>query len=134
MQHLNLKEVPRPLKKNRTKDLAWICESLCLSSGRDTSSIANRVIEKVLEQSSRQKDSSSESIARALNINRAQVNHHLRNLVDMGLLYRHKNRIHIRGGSLSAAIGEIRKDVKRFFEGMDSIAEDVDRSLGLRRR
>lgn len=64
----------------------------------------------------------------------SRVNHHLRNLNDSGLLYRKKRLIYLRGGSLKAAVKEMRKDSERILDELESIAEEIDSIMGLKNR
>ncbi len=134
MQQIVLKKIEKPLEKDIVKDINWVCDSFALSSGRDTSSIANKIVAGVIEKLSRNIRISSDMLANDLKITKATVNHHLRNLISSGLIYREKRLIYIRGGSLKAAVEEIRKDANRILDEIESIAEEIDNRFGLRHR
>jgi predicted transcriptional regulator len=62
------------------------------------------------------------------------VNHHLRNLINTGLIYREKRMLYLRGGSLKAAVQEMRKDSERMFDELEAIAGEIDQEMGIRNR
>jgi predicted transcriptional regulator len=64
----------------------------------------------------------------------SRVNHHLRNLNDSGLVYRKKRLIYLRGGSLKAAVKEMRKDSERIFDELEYMAEEIDSRIGIKNR
>ncbi|AKB53527.1 hypothetical protein MSBR2_1849 [Methanosarcina barkeri 227] len=88
----------------------------------------------MLDRLSNDEITSSEALAEDLEMKISRVNHHLRNLNDSGLLYRKKRLIYLRGGSLKAAVKEMRKDSERIFDELESIAEEIDLSIGIKNR
>ena len=69
-------------------------------------------------------------IAADLDITPSRVNHHIRNLVDAGILYRHRKLIYLRGSTLRAMVQELRKDALRMFDDLESVADGIDREYG----
>ncbi len=134
VQQIILKNLDKPPIKNLEEDLHWFCDSFGFSSGRDTENTATRIIISLLENLSSDEEVSSESLATDLEIKTSRVNHHLRNLNDSGLLYRRKRLIYLRGGSLKAAVQEMRKDSERILNDLESIAEEIDTLMGIKNR
>jgi predicted transcriptional regulator len=134
VQQIILRNLEKPRIKSLEEDLLWFCDSFGLSSGRDTESTANRIIFSLLERLSNENASSSESLAEDLDMKISRINHHLRNLNESGLLYRKKRLIYLRGGSLKAAVKEMRKDSERILDELESIAEEIDLMMGLKNR
>ena len=134
VQQIILRNLEKPRIKSLEEDFLWFCDSFGFSSGRDTESTANRIIFSLLERLSNDSESSSETLAEDLDMKISRVNHHLRNLNESGLLYRKKRLIYLRGGSLKAAVKEMRKDSERILDELESIAEEIDLMMGLKNR
>ncbi len=134
VQQIILRNLEKPQIKNLEEDLLWFCDSFGFSSGRDTENTANRIIFSLLDNLSNDGESSSESLAEDLDMKISRINHHLRNLNESGLLYRKKRLIYLRGGSLKAAVREMRKDSERILDELESIAEEIDLMMGLKNR
>lgn len=133
-QELTLKNLEKPREKYIDQDIAWLCESLGLNTGRDIDQISPKIMSTFLRRFSIERAVQSEEVAQDLLITAARVNHHVRNLMDCGLVYREKKLIVLRGGSLTAAIEELRADTDRVFGRLLIIAQDVDQQLGMKNR
>jgi predicted transcriptional regulator len=131
-QRISLRAVERPPAGGTEEKISWFCESLGLTHGRDLDTTAERVVLQILEEVAEEPGVSSARVAERLAITPARVNHHVRNLVATGLLYRRKKLIYLRGGSLAAAVTEMRKDADRIFDGLGAVAETLDREIGRR--
>jgi predicted transcriptional regulator len=129
-----LKNIEKPRIKSLEEDLLWFCNSFGFSSGRDIENTATRIIFTLLDKLSNEESISSEDLAGDLDIKVSRVNHHLRNLNDSGLLYRKKRLIYLRGGSLKAAVREMRKDSERIFNELEKAAEEIDSIIGIKNR
>ncbi|AKJ39152.1 MULTISPECIES: ArsR family transcriptional regulator [Methanosarcina] len=134
VQQIILRYLEKPHVKSLEDDLLWLCDSFGFSSGRDTENTATRIVFSLLDRLSNDEITSSEALAEDLEMKISRVNHHLRNLNDSGLLYRKKRLIYLRGGSLKAAVKEMRKDSERIFDELESIAEEIDLSIGIKNR
>jgi predicted transcriptional regulator len=133
-QRIILNKLDKPKNKSLESDAKWICESLGFSSGRDIENTSTKVIISLLKNLSSDGVTSSEAIAKDLDIKVSRVNYHIRNLINSGLVYREKKLLHLRGGSLKTAIQEMRKDTDRIFEELESVAEGIDNKMGLKNR
>ncbi|WP_342305649.1 winged helix-turn-helix transcriptional regulator [Methanolobus sp. ZRKC5] len=134
-QQIVLINLEKPREKKLEEDIHWFCNSFGLSSGRDTENIATQIVHDLLQQISEREDRvSSDAIAENLDVNLSRVNHHIRNLINAGLVYRQKRALYIRGGSLKAAVQEMRKDSERMFQELEEMAEEIDEQMGLRNR
>ncbi|HEY3361382.1 MAG TPA: helix-turn-helix domain-containing protein [Methanosarcina sp.] len=134
VQQIILRYLEKPHVKSLEDDLLWLCDSFGFSSGRDTENTATRIVFSLLDKLSNEEITSSEALADDLEIKISRVNHHLRNLNDSGLLYRKKRLVYLRGGSLKAAVKEMRKDSERIFDELESIAEEIDFRIGIKNR
>ena len=134
VQEIILRNIEKPRIENLEEDLLWFCNSFGFSSGRDIENTATKIIFSLLDKLSNEEDISSEAIAGGLDIKVSRVNHHLRNLNDSGLLYRKKRLLYLRGGSLKAAVREMRKDSERIFDELENAAEEIDSIVGIKNR
>lgn len=134
-QQIILINLEKPREKKLEHDISWLCNSFGLSSGRDTENIATQIVIDLLKQLAMKEERvSSDKIAEDLDVTPSRVNHHVRNLVNTGLLYRDRRALYLRGGSLKAAVREMRKDSDRIFNELEEIAEEIDRQMGLKNR
>ena len=133
-QQIILRHLEKPRVKSLEEDLLWLCNSFGFSSGRDTENISTRIIFSLLDKLSNDEITSSEALAKDLEMKISRVNHHLWNLNDSGLLYRKKRLIYLRGGSLKAAVKEMRKDSERIFDELECIAGEIDSRIGIKNR
>lgn len=134
-QQIILINLEKPREKKLEEDIHWFCNSFGLSSGRDTENIATQIVHDLLQQISESEDRiSSDAIADNLDVNISRVNHHVRNLINAGLVYRQKRALYLRGGSLKAAVQEMRKDSERMFQELEEMAEEIDEQMGLHNR
>jgi len=128
MQQIIIKRVNKPQEKSFIDNITWLCESFGLSSGRDIYNTSTRVVTEILTLKHYQ-PISTDLLARELEMNVGRINHHLRSLIDLGLFYREKRHLYLRGGSLQAAVKEIRKDTDRVFDEIEDIASIIDRKI-----
>jgi predicted transcriptional regulator len=134
VQEIILRNIEKPHIRDLEEDLIWFCDSFGFSSGRDIESTATKIIFSLLDKLSNDEEVSSEALAGYLDLKVSRVNHHLRNLNDSGLLYRKKRLIYLRGGSLKAAVREMRKDSERILNELENAAEEIDSIIGIKNR
>lgn len=129
-----LVNIDKPKDENLEEDIAWLCNSFGLSTGRDTEKMATRIMMDMLKMLSVEHRITSESLADNLEVRLSRVNHHLRNLIESGIIYRKKRLIYLRGGSLKAAVQEMRKDSERIFDDLEIMADEIDKKMGIKNR
>jgi predicted transcriptional regulator len=134
MQRIELRTVEKPRDKQLDEDIQWVCDSFGLVAGRDTNQTSAKIVSCLLEKFADDVGIASEFVAEDLMLSSALVNHHVRGLMDSGLVYRERKLIFLRGGSLKAAVEEMRKDANRLFDEISLMAEEIDNSVGLRNR
>jgi len=134
VREIILRNIEKPLIRSLDEDLLWFCDSFGFSSGRDVEKTAMKIIFSLVDKLSNNEVTSSEDLAGDLNITISRVNHHIRNLNDSGLLYRKKRLLYLRGGSLKAAVREMRKDSERIFDELEDIAQEIDYIKGIKNR
>jgi len=133
-QQLTIRNLEKPREKYLEQDIEWLCESLGLNTGRDLEQLSPRIMYTFLRRFSVERAVPSEELAEDLLVTAGRINHHVRNLMDSGLVYRERKLIVLRGGSLTAAMEELKADTNRIFERLLLIAKDVDGQLGLKNR
>ena len=133
-QQIVLRNLEKPKEPNLEHDVFWVCDSFGFNSGRDLENISSKIILHLLQQFAEEEHLSSEGIANKLAITPSRVNHHIRNFVDTGFLYREKKLIYLKGGSVKSAVNELRKDANRIFDELEIMAEEIDSTLGLKNR
>ncbi|MBP2134554.1 putative transcriptional regulator [Methanomicrobium sp. W14] len=132
-RQISLKQIERPPESSK-EDIEWFCDSVGIGKGRDLENIAMRVIISLLENMPEKRGLPVEELAEILNVSGPRVNHHVRNLICCGLVYRHKQRIYIRGSSLRSMVREIRKDTMRILDDLEEAAAEIDDSFGIKNR
>jgi hypothetical protein len=134
MREIIVKQIEKPKEKDLEEDIQWMCDSFGLYTGRDTNLTTPRIVSSLIENFASNIGVASEMIAEDLAISSALVNHHVRSLMDSGLVYRERKLIFLRGGSLKGAVEEMRKDANRLFDEISLMAEEIDGTVGLRNR
>lgn len=132
VQKVMLRNIDSPREPNIRSEIKWLCNTLCLVEGRDTQNISFEILFALLGQFSEKDTISTEQLSESLSLDPARVNHHVRNLVERGIVYREKKKIRLRGGSLTNAIKEIRSYSDSLFEKMIEKSEDVDDQMNLK--
>ncbi len=128
-QRIIIQDLERPREHKFDKDLFWMCDSLGFMSGRDTEHTSFKIMQELLDQFKTHDIIATESIAKALNLDAPRVNHHIRNFTESGFVFREKRKIALRGGSLTAALEEMKRDSDRMFERLMDVAKKIDGAL-----
>jgi biotin operon repressor len=123
------KELPAP--KNPDKDFEWLCRSLGLISPRDRQMTTAKVFKAIVLATKRYGGISIPELVEILGLSRTAVVHHLGEIWRTGLLVKDGMRFKLRRYNMKATVEEIEKDLRRIFERIKKIAEDVDEELGL---
>jgi len=134
MRQIVVRQIERPIIRDEGEDLQWFCNSLGIGEGRDLERIAPRVLFTLLEHQPHEKGLPVDTIAQDLAVSSSRINHHIRNLVDAGAVYRHKRLIYLRGNSLRSMVQEIRKDVLRMLDDLEIAAAEIDQAFGIGKR
>lgn len=125
------RQIERPRGKDGHDDLEWFFSSLGIGEGRDVDQVAQRILVTLLAYQISGNGVPVERISRDLDISSSRINHHIRNLVDAGIVYRHKRLIYLRGNSLQSMVQELRKDALRVLDDIEAAAAEIDRSFGV---
>ncbi|MFA5332473.1 MAG: winged helix-turn-helix transcriptional regulator [Methanoregula sp.] len=131
IRQIVIRQVDRPGSPEDEEEIHWFFHSFGIGEGRDTDRVATQVVITLLEHQPRNEGLPVERIASDLGITQSRVNHHIRNLIDAGILYRHRKLIYLRGSTLRSMVQELRKDALRMFDDLEEVAEDIDKEYGL---
>lgn len=131
MKKITIQNLDKPKEDKLKKGVKWICSSLGLRNGRDLDDISFKVLYELLELFSKNNLISTEEVARSLKIESPRVNHHVRGLMESGIIFREKRKIALRGGSLSAAIEEMRRDSNMMFSRLLEVSRRIDEAFEL---
>lgn len=125
------RQIEKPRGAIGHEDLEWFFKSLGIGEGRDVDQVAQRILITLLAHQISGNGMPVERISRDLDISSSRINHHIRNLVDAGIVYRHKRQIHLRGNSLQSMVQELRKDALRVLDDLEAAAAEIDQSFGI---
>ncbi|WOX55992.1 MULTISPECIES: ArsR family transcriptional regulator [unclassified Methanoculleus] len=127
------RQIERPRGKigPEPENLEWFFSSLGIGEGRDVDQVAQRILIALLVYQISGSGVPVERISQDLEVSSARINHHIRNLVEAGVVYRHKRLIYLRGNSLQSMVQELRKDALRVLDDLEIAAVEIDRSLGI---
>jgi len=133
-QQIILRNLQRPKNVNLKKDIEWLGNSFGFNTGRDTEKVMSQILQNVLQEVASQGFTSTENIAKNLELSIQRVNYHLRTLIDTGFLFREKRQIFVRENSVKSAVEEIRRDANRLLDNLSKIGEEIDGTLGFKNR
>jgi predicted transcriptional regulator len=130
-QKITVQKVNRSSNKSIKEEIEWICDSLSLSNGRDTEGVSLKIMQELLNLFSKNELISTEEISKNLGIKPYVINHHIRKLMESGIIIRKKRKIALRGGSLSGAIEEMKEDSDAIFNKLLNISKIVEKEINL---
>lgn len=130
-QKIIIQEIDKPRTDKVKDEVKWVCDSLGLMSGRDTKNISFKIMYELLELFSEERLISTEEVSESLKIESPTVNHHIRSLMESGIIFREKRKIALRGGSLSAAIEEMKRDSDMMFSKLLEVSKKIDEEFDL---
>lgn len=130
-QKIILQEIDLPKTNKSFDEIKWICESFGFIEGRDTSQNSFNILNELLKQFSKKELVSTKNLKNSLKIKSHTINHHIRNLVNSGIIYREKRKIKLRGKNLTASIQEMKRDSDKMFEMILEISKKIDEKIKL---
>jgi len=98
--------------------------------GRDTENTSFKIMCELLEQLAEEKLVSTEELSKALSMENPRINHHIRGFMESGIIFREKRKIGINGGSLTAAIEEMRRESDALFDRLMETTRRIDKKIG----
>ncbi len=131
VQRITIMNIRKPIQKNINQELQWLGSSLGLFNLRDKDKSCFRVFIELVKNAKLGKPLSSDDIAYSLSLSRGTVVHHLNKLLDSGIVIEAERGYILRVSNLRDLIDEVEKDLERTLDELRSMAEEIDRSLGL---
>ncbi|MFB6246114.1 MAG: ArsR family transcriptional regulator [Candidatus Pacearchaeota archaeon] len=128
---VSIRDVEKPNDKSHEEGLKWICDSLSLVSGRDVEDSSFKIMSELLNKFSENNMVSTEDLSDSLGMDSPRINHHLRRLMESGIVNREKRKVVLRGRSLTDSIKEMKRDSDKLFEKLMDVSKRVDREFGL---
>jgi predicted transcriptional regulator len=128
-QRITIIKIRKPGSKNINEELQWLGSSLGLFSLRDKDKSSFRVFIELLKATKRHEGLNSDELAYRLGLSRGTVVHHLKKLIDSGLVVSEKKKYLLRVDSLGTLVDEIERDMKQACEDLKQIAKEIDEKL-----
>jgi DNA-binding transcriptional ArsR family regulator len=120
-----------PRSTGISDQLQWFGETLGFFTPRDKDKSYFRVFIEIIRATKERVPISSEELANRLRLSRPTVVHHLKRLLEAGIIREHKRRYSLRTQNLQHLIDELERDTKRIFEDLKDSARKLDSLLGL---
>ena len=130
-QRITIAKIRKPTTHDVNDDLQFLGNSLGLFNLRDKDKSCFRVFVELLKAAKQKRPISSDELAYRLELTRGTVVHHINKLKDAGIVVHEGSRYFLRVDKLATLIQEIRKDLMRTCEDLESIAKEIDAELGL---
>ena len=130
-QKITIVRSRKPAENTINEELQWFGDSLGLFNLRDRDKSCFRVFIELLKSAKRKQPLSSDELAYRLNLSRGTVIHHITKLMEAGLVTAYKNRYMLRVDNLKELINELKEDITRTCDDLKTIAEEIDKRLGL---
>ncbi|MFH0875394.1 MAG: helix-turn-helix domain-containing protein [archaeon] len=113
------------------EELMWFCDSLGLFGNRDKDKSCFRMFIILLKSLKTDEELSSDEIAEKINLSRGTVVHHLRKLIDNGLVVTRNNKYSLRVDNLKEMMDEVERDLIKTISNLKKTAVEIDKKLEL---
>ena len=130
-QRITIVRIRKPAEKNVNQELQWFGNSLGLFNLRDKDKSCFRIFIELLKAAKAKRPLSSDELAFRLNLTRGTVIHHINKLMDSGIVVYDGKRYMLRVDNLKDLVDEVEKDIERTCSDLKSIADEIDKRLGL---
>lgn len=116
-------------KKEINEELLWTAESLGLLTKRDKDKTCYRLFIELIKSSKNKEMLTSDELANRLELTRATVIHHLKNLIKLGLVKHIDNRYILCSDNLVDLIKEIDNNYKKTIKQILTVVQSIDNEL-----
>ena len=113
------------------EELQYFGGCLGLFSLRDKDKSKFRIFITLLKALKNNDGLSSDELAEALNLTRATVIHHLKHLMDAGIVEEIRGKYRLRNDNLAELLDQIRTDVNKTIDELQEVANNIDSELSL---
>lgn len=112
-------------------ELQYLGGCLGLFNLRDKDKSRFRIFIALLKALKAGEGMSSDDLADHLGLTRATVIHHLRNLMDAGIVEEMRGKYQLRVDNLEELLELVRRDIDRTISELKEVARNIDKELGL---
>ncbi len=119
-------KIRRNSNMNINDELLWFGKSLGLFGKRDKNKTCYRMFVELLKNKG---GLTSDDLAFKFNVTRATIIHHLKKLINSGIVINSGKKYFLRIDNLSDLIDELENDLKRSLEELKKSAEKIDKSI-----
>jgi len=134
MASITIKNIEKPLRSSIEKDLDWLCKSFGFVSPRDSKETASKIFKEIIIAAHKNKELTSEQIAKKIGISRNATLVHIKNYLESGLIVKKKTKYVLRERSIFGSIEEVKLDIIRMLNNIQKIAKEIDNKLGFKER
>lgn len=128
-QRITIIHLRKPPQRTLNEELQWLGTSLGLFNERDRDRSCFRIFLELLKASKARHLLSSDDLAEKLHLSRGTVVHHLRKLIEAGIVINEGKKYLLRQEHLATLIDEIRKDLSRTCDDIIKTAQEIDDAL-----
>jgi len=128
-QRITIIRASKPRSNNINDELQWFGSSLGLFTLRDKDKSSFRIFIELFRNARKKEGLTSDELAERLGLTRGTVVHHLKKLIDSGIVVPDRKRYILRVDSLQALIDELERDMRQACEDLKEVARDIDEKL-----
>ncbi len=129
MKQITVRSLRQPVEKDMENDIEWFCSSLGLLGKRDKEKTGLKIFKSILK--AKNSGISAEDLSEKVNVSRTAVIHHIKTMINSGLIIKEDGMFELRMRSLRKVVDEIELDLERVMKSIREIAEDIDREFML---
>lgn len=130
-QRITLVRHQRLLEGTTNEQIRWLAAALGMFNPRDKESCQFRIFIEILKSLRTKKGLSSDELAYRLRISRGNTVHHLKKLLEAGIITKEGKKYTLRSYNLESLIYELQRDARNAFEDIKEVAKKIDKDLGL---
>ncbi len=108
-----------------------LCKALRIVSSRDIDDTAARVFKTVLQSARESDEFGSTNLSREAGLNRITVIHHLKRLMDAGIIERGESKYKLKYSSLTDLVRDVRKNTLESLDKLEETARELDENMGI---
>ena len=124
-----IRRVEPPFARNKEQEIEWICQTLGLAPAGEKNHPTILIFKQIMDSTEQNKGISSTELAEKINMSRGAVINQLNNLLRAGLVLK-QGRVYVaRSRSMVRTIQEVEEDIKRIFDRMERIAQEMDKEF-----
>jgi len=123
---ITIAHVKKPKQKDINQDLQWFSKSIGLINSRDKEKSCFRIFIELLKAD---KGLTSDEIADFSNLTRATIIHHIKNLIEAGIVKKDKNRYYLVARNLEGVVKKIENDLEITLRELKDVARYLDKEI-----